>query len=140
MITILNRQSRHKIRILKLRRLLERLIRRHRLGRVEVCLSFVGKDRIRSLNRRFRRKDEPTDVLSFPLSARQADGRLHLGDIVIAPEMARRNCQSLGHGLEREIEILTVHGFLHLLGYAHSTRMEREERRVLERPRRASGR
>jgi len=140
MITILNRQSRHKIRTVKHKRLLERLIRRHRLGKVEVCLSFVGRDRIRSLNRRFRKKDEPTDVLSFPLSARQADGRLHLGDIVIAPEIARRNCLSLGHALERELEILTVHGFLHLLGYDHSARMEREERRALERPRRAFGR
>ncbi|MBN2199567.1 MAG: rRNA maturation RNase YbeY [Candidatus Aminicenantes bacterium] len=140
MIFILNRQSRHKIRIGNLKRLLERLIRTRRLGEVEVCLSFVGTDRIRSLNRRFRRKDEPTDVLSFPLSSRQADGRLHLGDIVIAPEQARRNCRSLGHGLERELEILTVHGFLHLLGYDHSARMERAERRALERPRRAAGR
>ena len=116
------------------------LFRRHQVRSTEVCLSFVGLGRLRSLNRRFRKRHEPTDVLSLHPPVRQADGRRHLGDIVIAPEKAWRQGRQLGHGLERELEILTVHGFLHLLGYGHSARMEREERGALERARRTSRR
>jgi probable rRNA maturation factor len=131
MVAILNRQRRHPVRTARIKRLLEALLRGHRLGRVEVCLTLVGPDRMRSLNRRFRKIDRPTDVLSFPLSGRRPRGSGHLGDIVVAPHVAARHARELGHGLERELEFLTVHGFLHLLGYDHSPRMEREERRAL---------
>lgn len=134
MVTILNRQKRHPVRTTRIKRLLEALLRGHRLGCAEVCLTFVGPDRMRTLNRKFRKTDRPTDVLSFPLLSTVREGRArgHLGDIVIAPEVAWRQARRLGHGLERELEVLAVHGFLHLLGYEHSPRMEREERRTVE--------
>jgi probable rRNA maturation factor len=127
MITVINRQSRYPINAAKFKALLGQLARRHRLKEPEVSLSFVGMDRIRALNKRYLKKNAPTDVLSFPLRERAADGRYYLGDIVIAPEKAWRQSRQKGHSLALEMEILTVHGFLHLLGYDHSARLEKEE-------------
>jgi len=132
MITVANRQGRYRISLGKFKVLLEKLVRRYRLKDPEISLSFVGLDRIRALNRRYLKKDKPTDVLSFPLREKAADGRYYLGDIVIAPEKARRQSLDKGHSLEREMEILTVHGFLHLLGYGHSAGIEEEEAKVQE--------
>jgi len=127
MIIITNRQSRHKVSPRRFKVLLEKLARRYRLRDPEVSLSFVGPERIRDLNRRYLKKNAPTDVLSFPLGEKAADGKYYLGDIVIAPEKAWRQSREKGHSLEQEMEILTVHGFLHLLGHDHSARMEKEE-------------
>ncbi|HEX9901411.1 MAG TPA: rRNA maturation RNase YbeY [Acidobacteriota bacterium] len=130
MITVVNRQSRYRISLGKFKALLEKLVRRYRLKDPEISLSFVGPDRIRALNRRYLKKDKPTDVLSFPLGEKAADGRYYLGDIVIAPEKAQRQSLGKGRSLEREMEILTVHGFLHLLGYDHLAGIEEEEAKV----------
>jgi probable rRNA maturation factor len=71
---------------------------------------------MRSLNRRFRRKDRSTDVLSFPAG----DGAL-LGDIVICVPYAARKARRLRGGTSREMDRLLLHGYLHLLGYDHET-------------------
>ncbi len=83
--------------------------------RIGLSINLIGKKRIRSLNQTFRSKNEPTDVLSFPIENTspiskyaQNSAILELGDIFICPEMAGKN-----------IIFLTVHGFLHLLGYDH---------------------
>lgn len=131
MIEIINRQRKHPIRTQTFKRLLERLIVRHRLGNPEVTLAFVGTAAMRTLNREFRKKDRSTDVLSFPLGKKGADGKFYLGDIVISVPVAFRQSRRRGHGLERELEILAVHGFLHLLGYNHSAGMEEQERIAL---------
>jgi probable rRNA maturation factor len=65
------------------------------------------------LNRRFRRKDKPTDVLSFP--------GITGGDIAICAEIARQNAKRLGHTAADEIKVLLLHGMLHLAGYDHET-------------------
>ncbi|MGB9005337.1 MAG: rRNA maturation RNase YbeY [Candidatus Aminicenantales bacterium] len=130
MITVLNSQSRYKINPRRFKSILEKLARRYGLGAPEVSLSFVGRGRIRTLNRRYLKKDKPTDVLSFPLGEKAADGKHYLGDIIIAPEMARRQRRKKGFSLERELEILAVHGFLHLIGYDHSAGIEEEEAKV----------
>jgi probable rRNA maturation factor len=75
-----------------------------------------GDQTIRSLNARFRGIDAPTDVLSFP--AGDADG--YLGDIAISVETARRQAEAGGHTLTEEVELLVVHGVLHLLGHDHA--------------------
>ncbi len=131
MITIINRQRKHPIRTRTFRRLLERLLARHRVGDPEVTLAFVGAAAIRTLNRKFRKKDRATDVLSFPVGKRGADGRYYLGDIVISVPVAFRQARREGHSLEHELEALAVHGFLHLLGYDHSAVMEEQERIAL---------
>jgi probable rRNA maturation factor len=85
-------------------------------SKVEVSILFCGDRRMRALNRRYRRKDRPTDVLAFPA---EADGLL--GDIVISLPYASRQAKRRGEPVSREIDRLLLHGFLHLSGYDHET-------------------
>lgn len=89
---------------------------------------------IHALNLQYRKKDKPTDVLSFPLAD---DLQPHLlGDVIISVETATRQAQRRSHSLREEIQILLVHGILHLLGYDHeisrseAIRMDRKEREI----------
>jgi len=127
MIEVLNRQKKHPIKTARFERLLRGLAGRYRLPRPEIALVFVGDAAMRKLNKTYRRKDKTTDVLSFPLNAKAPDGRLYVGDIVISVPQAARQARRLGHGLERELGILVIHGFLHLLGYGHDEGHEDEE-------------
>jgi probable rRNA maturation factor len=108
----------------------------------EVAIALVSDARIRTLNHQFRHKDTPTDVLSFPAEPGSplADpgsrsAKLHLGDIVIATGVARRQARDAGHSYGTELRVLALHGLLHLLGYDHDRnddrgRMSRVERRL----------
>lgn len=133
MIAIINRQRKHPVRTKALERLLRDLGRRHRLADPEVTLAFVGERAIRTLNRKWMKKDKPTDVLSFPLREKGPDGKYYLGDIVIAVPVAARQARAKGHGLDRELRLLAIHGFLHLLGYDHSAGIEEQERKAHKR-------
>lgn len=130
MIQILNQQKTYWINIKTFKALLERLIERFKLKDPEVTLVFVGTRAIKRLNRLYLNKDAPTDVLSFPLRETGADGKFYLGDIVISVSQAFKQCFSEKHGLERELEILTIHGFFHLLGYEHGQGIEEEEEKA----------
>jgi len=91
----------------------------------EVDILIATSKRLRELNRRFRRKDKPTDVLSFP--------RRSGGDIAISAQIALDNAQRFGHSLAIELKILVLHGMLHLAGYDHESdngRMARAEARM----------
>jgi probable rRNA maturation factor len=93
-----------------------------------VTVAITADARVRALNRRFRKKDVHTDVLSFPSGERS-----HLGDVVIAAGVARRQAREAGHSLQTELRVLALHGLLHLLGYDHEGddgRMARLERRL----------
>jgi probable rRNA maturation factor len=93
-----------------------------------VTVAVVPDARVRALNRRYRGKDAPTDVLSFPA---QEPGEL--GDVVIAAGVAGRQARTAGHSLAVELRVLALHGLLHLLGYDHERddgRMARVERRL----------
>jgi probable rRNA maturation factor len=95
-------------------------------GRAFECL-LTGDQEICRLNRAFRRKQGPTDVLSFPSAASQ---RGYLGEIAISWERAEEQALAYGHSTAQEIQILMLHGLLHLLGYDHETdrgRMVRAE-------------
>jgi len=83
-------------------------------------VALVTDGRMRTLNRDFRGLDKPTDVLSFRTS-RKGASRGYLGDIVISVETAERQARRLRSTLPRELEVLALHGFLHLLGYDHET-------------------
>lgn len=83
-------------------------------ARGALTVAIVPDSRVRRLNRRYRRADRPTDVLSFPS---EAPGEL--GDIVIAAGVARRQARGAGHALQAELRVLALHGLLHLLGYDH---------------------
>jgi probable rRNA maturation factor len=130
MIAILNRQKKNPVRTKSFERLLGDLAARYRLTDPEVTLAFVGERAIRTLNRKFMKKDRPTDVLSFPLGEKGPDGRFYLGDIVIAVPVAVRQARENGHSLDRELRQLAIHGFLHLLGYDHFAGIEEEEKKA----------
>lgn len=94
------------------------------LSSYEVTVSVVSNKKIRQLNRQFRMKDYPTDVLSFPyLEADEilspANAEKILGDIVISAEKAREQAAELGQSLEEELAFLMIHGVLHLTGMDH---------------------
>jgi len=130
MVEILNSQTKYRINKRALGRLVEALVRRYRLKSPEIGLALVGDQAIRRLNRRFLQEDKVTDVLSFPIGRKAADGKYYLGDIIIAPGRARRQAREKGHSLERELRALVVHGFLHLLGFDHFEGIEEEEARL----------
>jgi len=108
---------------------------------VEVSLSLVGEAKIRKLNKKYRDKNEVTDVLSFPLeeSRLKKHDILPLGDIFICLPFAVKESKRQDVGLEKELAWLTAHGFLHLLGYDHenslseSRKMEKLEKNILHR-------
>ena len=103
-----------------------RLARRLRVPHTSVTVAFLDDAAMRALNRSYRGKDRPTDVLSFPDGE---DGRL--GDIAIATPTARRQARRRRHAAALETRLLLVHGFLHLLGYDHET--DEGEMTLLER-------
>jgi probable rRNA maturation factor len=104
----------------------------------EVSVVLADDEYIHQLNRQYRGKDCPTDVLSFALNEGEEpeviDGpkEVLLGDIIISLETATRQAEEYGHSLERELSYLTVHGILHLLGYDHMTEDEKKEMRQEE--------
>jgi probable rRNA maturation factor len=86
----------------------------------EVHILVTDDQRIRELNRQYRQIDEATDVLSFPDGAELPNGMHFLGQLVISRDMARTQAERAGHGEVRELEELTLHGVLHLVGYDHA--------------------
>jgi probable rRNA maturation factor len=130
-VVLLNRQRRRRVSAVRLRRVLRGAADALDV-RGEVSLVLAGDRLVHRLNRRYRGKDEPTDVLSFP--GEEATGSL--GDIVISLDTAARNARGLGRSLPRELEVLALHGFLHVLGHDHETddgTMDRIERRLRRR-------
>ena len=79
-----------------------------------ISLAFVGKKDIKNLNKKFRKKDKATDVLSFELKEEK-----HLGEIVICPEVVKENAKKYGNTFKDEMLKVFIHGILHLLGYDH---------------------
>jgi probable rRNA maturation factor len=127
-VVLLNRQRRRRVSPARLRRVLDGAAGALRV-RGEVSLVLAGDRLLRRLNRDYRGKDRPTDVLSFP----GGGGEAGLGDVVISVETAARNARALGRTLARELDVLALHGFLHVLGYDHEAddgTMERLEGRL----------
>ena len=88
----------------------------------EISLLITDDETIHQLNKEYRQKDRPTDVLSFPM-----EDEVMLGDIVISLDTAKNQAQERDIGLEKEIAFLFIHGLLHLLGYDHETSVEDEK-------------
>jgi probable rRNA maturation factor len=99
----------------------------------ELCIKAVDEATIAQLNEQWLEKEGPTDVLAFPMDELRP-GLLNedpvegvLGDLVLCPAIAARQGETAGHGAEAEVELLTVHGILHLLGYDHAEPEEHKE-------------
>ena len=130
-VVLLNRQRRLRVSPARLRRVLGGVAEALRV-RGEVSLVLAGDGLLRRLNRDYRGKDRPTDVLSFPGGGAEEG----LGDVVISVETAERNARALGRTLPQELDVLALHGFLHVLGYDHEAddgTMGRLERRLRKR-------
>jgi probable rRNA maturation factor len=130
-VVLLNRQRRRRVSPARLRRVLAGAAAA--LGVFgEVALVLTGDRAVRTLNARYRGKDKPTDVLSFP----GPGGEIGLGDIVISLDTAAGNARRFARTLPQELDILALHGFLHVLGYDHETddgTMDRLEKRLRRR-------
>jgi probable rRNA maturation factor len=125
-VVLLNRQRRRRVDGARVRRVLRAAARKLRVTG-EVALVLAGDGTLHRLNRDYRGKDKPTDVLSFP------GEEAGLGDIVISVPTAERNARRLGRTLPQEIDVLALHGFLHVLGYDHEKddgTMDRLEQRL----------
>ncbi|AKO94182.1 rRNA maturation RNase YbeY [Priestia filamentosa] len=105
------------------------------VSNAELSLTFVDNDAIQDINREYRGKDKPTDVISFAMEE-MGEGELEivgedlpraLGDIIISVPKAEEQAEDYGHSFMRELGFLAVHGFLHLLGYDHETEEEEKE-------------
>ena len=153
---VLNRQRRVRVSINDLEQFLARARRALRLAPDSLTVCLVTNAEIARWNRAYRGKPKPTDVLSFPSAEKRPrrgkrhDSGLHrrrfstssapsppsasyLGDIAIAPDVARRNARRFGRTFDEEMRILILHGILHLMGYDHETdagQMDRREQRL----------
>ncbi|MBW3113070.1 MULTISPECIES: rRNA maturation RNase YbeY [Bacillaceae] len=104
----------------------------------EVSVTFVTNERIQEINREYRDKDQPTDVISFALEELGEDeieiigGEIPrvLGDIIISIDRTKEQAEEYNHSVSRELGFLALHGFLHLLGYDHME--EEEEKQMFE--------
>ncbi len=120
--------------IVDLTKLCRFIMRRMRLHpATELCLRLVDPDTIAVLNQQWMDKKGPTDVLSFPMDelspGKEDDEAIegYLGDIALCPQVADQQAPAAGHSTADEIELLTVHGILHLLGYDHAEPDEHKE-------------
>jgi probable rRNA maturation factor len=156
---ILNRQRSVRVPIAELERFLARARRKLRIPADALTVCLVTPATIARWNRAYRGKSRPTDVLSFPTNARQpkkkrvhdrrapvsrkgvsstsftsfASSTSYLGDIAIAPSIARANARRFARTFDDEMRILILHGILHLMGYDHETdtgQMDRREQRL----------
>jgi len=104
----------------------------------ELCVKAVDEDTICELNEKWMEQEGPTDVLAFPMDelrpglVNEEPEEGVLGDLVLCPEVARRQGETAGHGRDAELELLTVHGILHLLGYDHAEPDEEREMFALQ--------
>ena len=125
-IEVLN-ESEHELDVKALARLSRFVMDRMRVHPLaELCIKAVDEPTIAELNAKWMEKEGSTDVLAFPMDELRP-GLVNedpeegvLGDLVLCPSVAERQAVTAGHSTENEIELLTVHGILHLLGYDHA--------------------
>jgi probable rRNA maturation factor len=97
----------------------------------EISVAFVDNATIHQLNKRYLNHDEPTDVLSFPLS--EPNERRLTGELVIGAEVARDEAAERGHDAAAELALYVIHGLLHLCGFDDKTEANAKEMRARER-------
>jgi len=131
-----SRRDWHRLAVREVRRALKVVGVAPPVAEMAVDVAIVGETQMKALNRKFRGKARPTDVLSFPAhEILKKSGRL--GELAICLPVCRRQAKEQGHSPERELRILVVHGVLHLLGFDHersaraAAEMARAEARLL---------
>ncbi len=94
-------------------------------GEKDISIAFISPSKISILNKKYRDKEGPTDVLSFP-------GDLFLGEVLIAPQVVKKQAEESGIDFDDQLKRVLVHGVLHLLGYDHKNKKQKEEMRAKE--------
>ena len=100
--------------------------------RIALSIRIVGQARSRSLNARYRRKQGPTNVLSFGGAGDAPDGRRYLGELVICAPVVAREARASGKSLAAHWAHMTIHGVLHLLGFDHEAAREAAKMAAIE--------
>jgi probable rRNA maturation factor len=113
----------------RLRETAQRVLEGEGIRDAEISLAFVDNPTIHQLNKRYLDHDEPTDVLSFPLS----EGKRMAGELVIGAEVAQTQAASAGHDVQAELALYVIHGLLHLCGYDDSAAEDAAKMRARER-------
>jgi probable rRNA maturation factor len=128
-ISITNQQEKVPIDYARMRELARAVLEGEGEPDAEVNLAFVDDATIHTLNKRYLNHDEPTDVLSFPLS----EGKKLSGQLVIGAEVALREATERGHDVQAELALYAIHGLLHLCGHDDHEDEDREKMRASER-------
>lgn len=132
-VEIISRQRGKRVSIERLKGKAERILEFLGQQKGELSIALVGNREIQELNSRYRGKNRPTDVLSFPPGGKLPPTIRLLGDVVISVEQAKRQARERNRSLEEELERLLIHGILHLLGYDHErSRREAKIMRAME--------
>jgi probable rRNA maturation factor len=118
-VDIVTRKAARKISRQELKKIALRVLELVKQDRAELSVSLVDNKEIQALNAQFRKKDAPTDVLSFPVEDGLAPDVRLLGDVIISVEKAEEQAVQRKRSLDEEIVTLLVHGILHLIGYDH---------------------
>ena len=118
-VDVLKRVAGRKVSAANVKRTAQKILRLVGQNNAELSLALVGNDEIRELNRKYRNKPAPTDVLSFPADESAGLHARLLGDVIISVEQAEVQARRARRTLEAEVEWLLIHGILHLLGYDH---------------------
>jgi probable rRNA maturation factor len=118
-VEIVRQGSGKKVSTRKLKTIALKILQLIEQDRAELSLAIVGNQEMQELNAKFRNKDYPTDVLSFPSDAVVPTGARVLGDVIISVDKAQDQAKERGRTLDEEMVTLLIHGILHLLGYDH---------------------
>lgn len=124
----INNQTKFRVARSSMTRILKGAQKELKITRMQlVSLAFVPPNRIKQLNKLYRRKDSVTDVLSFT-NAPTIKGEA-IGEIIICPAQAKKQAKAFGQSFQKEVNRLVLHGYLHLLGYDH---IKKAEAKIME--------
>ena len=118
-VDIVSRKAGNKISRREIKQIALKVLELVKQDEAELSLGFVDNKEIQALNAQFRKKNAPTDVLSFPADDRSTLGARLLGDVIISVEKASQQAKERKRSLHEEIVTLLIHGILHLIGYDH---------------------
>jgi probable rRNA maturation factor len=138
-IRIINQQKKVPLKPLRIKKTVKKILASKRIRQGSLSIVFVTDAKIKSLNKRYKKHDYVTDVLSFDLRTPLKSERsaILLGEIVISPATAVRQSKEYGTTLDQEMMLYVIHGILHLLGYDDHTparikQMRLQEKRLLK--------
>ena len=133
MIRWVNQQKKYEINYYVINAFLKKALKYLRIQNKKISIILVSSEKIKKLNKDYRKKHYVTDVIAFPVDRDYPD-RNYLGDIFICASVANKQAHQIGHSIEKEMATLVIHGILHLLGYDHladNGEMESVQRKLL---------